>query len=81
MGKIKHNFEIFLYMFFIIPNYVYWLSADLSGWFYMKRKSRKTFDIMSTKYTFFKFRLGGGFAARHLPPALPGCANGHIDGL
>jgi hypothetical protein len=39
---------------------MYWSSADFSGWFRLKRKSRKTFDfIISEKSVFFNFGFGG----------------------
>jgi hypothetical protein len=46
--------DVFVLFFKIL---IYWLSADLSGWFRLMCKSRKTFDIMaSTKSVFFRFR-------------------------
>ena len=66
----------FFSMFFHVP--VYLSSVDFTGWFWVKRKSRKTVDvIVSTKICVFFFCLnfawGRGSVARH--PPLPGCAN------
>jgi hypothetical protein len=47
---------------------MYSSSADFSGWF-QKAKSRKTFDVISTKPVFFKFRFGG--LLRELQPGSP----------
>ena len=41
---------------------MYYLSADFSGWYYLKGKSRKTFDIVvfkKSKSRFLKFRFTG----------------------
>jgi hypothetical protein len=49
-----------------------WLLADFSGWFRVKEKSSKIFDInVSTKHIYIKFLFGG------CSPALPtlGCAS------
>jgi hypothetical protein len=49
---------------------MYWSSADFSGWFRLRGKSRQNFDIIiSTKSVFFKFRFWGfeGAAARQPP--------------
>jgi hypothetical protein len=63
-------------IFFNIP--MYQALADFGGWFTMKSKSRKTFDITISKKkkTFiFKFRFCvWGLPDRSLPPTL-GCAN------
>jgi hypothetical protein len=50
---------------------MYWSSADFIGWFRLKGKSRKTFDIMiSRKCFFFNFGfVGFGGAAARLPPS------------
>jgi hypothetical protein len=45
---------IFLFFVIFFQNY----NADFRGWFRLKRKSRKTFDIIiSTKSVFFQFRF------------------------
>ena len=52
-------------MFFSVP--VYQSSVDFTDWFWLKRKSRKTFDVnVSTKICFFfNFAWGQGAVARH----------------
>jgi hypothetical protein len=73
-----HNFLFFnlinVLVFFKIL--MYWLSADFSGGFRLKGKSRKRFGIISTKPVFFLISVLGvweGTAARQHPPP-PGCA-------
>jgi hypothetical protein len=65
------------FSFFIIINLVfkilmYLSSADFCGWFLLKGKSRKTFEIIiSTKWAFQISVLGGsGAAAGQQPPRL-----------
>jgi hypothetical protein len=48
---------------------MYQLSADFSGWFRLKCKSRKTFDIiMSTKSVLFSLLLWEMASAQRQPP-------------
>jgi hypothetical protein len=73
-GKLKLKIKIYILLnywnkFFDIP--VYQSSAEFSGWFGLKRKPRKTFDIiMSAKSLFYKFRFvgGGGLQPGSRPP-------------
>ena len=61
------SFYIYIYIFFFFFNVsVYQSSFDFIGWFWLKRKSRKTFDIVSTKICFFYFAWGRGAVGRHL---------------
>jgi hypothetical protein len=53
---------------------MYYSPADLSVWFRLKGKSRKTFDIIiPTKYVFFKLRFWGDLGGCSLagPPVPP----------
>jgi hypothetical protein len=51
---------------------MYWSSTDFSGWFRLKGKSRKTFDIIISTNFFFFLHFGfGGFWWGLQPPWLP----------
>jgi hypothetical protein len=72
--------HIFLSFYFIFQNSnlpvisqfkipIYQSSVNFNGWFWLKVKSRKTFDIIIfTKSVFFNFGFGGGAAALQTPP-------------
>jgi hypothetical protein len=61
----------FFYILFIVA--MYQSSAVFSGWFRLNRKSRKIFDILSTKCIFFVFFFTFLFraAATRQPPPPP----------
>jgi hypothetical protein len=70
-NDLVHIFREFLYFNFKIPTYC--SAAVCSGWFGLKRESRKTLDIIVATKSFFsppKFTLVEGVPARHPHPHL-----------
>jgi len=65
------TFPRFLILFFKIP--FYRSSADFSGWFLLKGKSRKTFDIIVSTQLFFLISIffggGGAVVLQQSPPS------------
>jgi hypothetical protein len=59
---------------------MYWSSADFSGGFRLKGKSRKTFDtIISTKSVFFKFKFWMVWGVDCSPASPLECAPGFYN--
>jgi len=67
-NKVIYRFVSFYYVFLYSSISS---SADCSGWFRLRRTSRKTFDIVSAKYIFFKFYFGRGCSLKEPPPPPP----------
>jgi len=64
--NVSNVLELFLFIY-EIPSFIlfpkipmYYFSADYSGLFQLKGKSRRTFTIVASTKNFFKFRFWGG---------------------